>query len=155
MPDWISHILIALIICEIFKIKKKSLVVLGSLLPDMLGKLSLLNLFTKVPEGFFFWITVPFHTPIGLLLMTLIICPIFKYNQKKVFSLITTGWVLHLLADLTNKHLVYSPMFLLFPFSWKTYELGILWPEEYLLVLVPLFIIYVGIRLFINLKTKY
>jgi|TARA_B100001971_G_C18243828_1_gene572766 general stress protein CsbA len=141
MPDWISHILIALIISKIFNIKEKSLLVLGSLLPDFILKLQLLSLF--FPKLFEIrYALIPFHAPFGLFLLTIIITPLFKHNYKKTFSLISMGWILHLIADSITKHIFMGETFFLLPFSFKSLEAGIIWPEQYLFVLVPLVVIY-------------
>jgi len=55
MPDWISHILIALIIVELFNLKLKSLVLLGSILPDFFFKISTLGLFFNIPTTDIYW----------------------------------------------------------------------------------------------------
>ena len=42
MPDLMSHLLIGLIIAELFNVKKKSLVLLGTLVPDLLPKINMI-----------------------------------------------------------------------------------------------------------------
>lgn len=147
MPDWLSHILIALIIVELFNIKYKSLVVLGSLLPDLVTKFHLINIFRVFPQGLLDPFFVIFHTPIMVFLLALIIAPFFRLNQKLVIGLISLGWITHILSDLTNKHLLFGQSFLLFPFSWRQFEIGLFWPDQYYLVLIPLLIVYLVIKL--------
>ena len=105
MPDWISHILLALIICEIFNIRKKSLVILGSLLPDVLFKIQLIGNIIDIPQYEIYWLLAPLHTPIGCLLATFLIIFLFKYPKKKTFLLVTFGWISHLLIDMVTKFL--------------------------------------------------
>ena len=142
MPDWISHMLIALIIYEVFRFEKKSLVILGALLPDMLGKLSLLVNVFELPYDVLYWIFTPFHTPLGCVLITFLIVHFFRYNQRKAFLYITAGWVSHLPFDLVNKHMLLGQNMLLFPVSWTNFRIGFAWPERFYLSLVPLIIVY-------------
>ena len=142
MPDWLSHILLALIICEIFKIKKKSLVVLGALLPDFLLKLYILNIFTNMPNNLY-WLLVPFHTPFSLIIMTFLIIPFFKYSWKKAYILIAIGWISHILLDLTIADFTKKYMLILFPFSWEGYEINLIWQQQYYFILIPLFLVYI------------
>ena len=145
MPDLVSHAIIGLLLCELLNIKPKSLVVLGALLPDLLSKFELLHLFFPFGDRLY-WILMPLHTPIGLILATFLVIHFFNYNKKRSYILITLGWVSHILADwMINRHL-YIGSFLWFPFSWKTSEIGIAWPEEFYLVLIPLVAIYLLIR---------
>ena len=143
MPDWISHVLIGLILCEILDLRPKSLVLLGTLLPDLILKSELLQIFFPLGDRLY-WVFMPLHTPIGLLLMSLLILPLFDYDRKKSFLLITLGWISHLLSDMLTKHFLIGE-FLLFPFSWKTFGFGMIWPEEFYMILLPLIIIYAAV----------
>ena len=131
MPDWISHIFIGLTICELFNVKKKSLVLIGTLLPDLLIKMHLLELIIPVKGNKIYWAMLPYHSPAGAVLITLLIVQLFKFNRLKAFLLVTVGWVSHLVADLTNKHMLEGGMRLFLPLSWKYMEFGITWAEQY------------------------
>jgi len=155
MPDWISHILIALIISELCNIDKKSLVILGALLPDLLGKMVLFVNIFHLPRDILYWFFNPFHTPIGCVLVTFLIISFFKYNQRKAFWYITIGWVSHLLSDMLNKHILIGQNMFLFPLSWKNFEFGLIWAEQYYMALIPLSIIYLFILFIKHKKSKY
>lgn len=142
MPDWITHILIGLIIAEIFNIKRKSLVVIGSILPDVLVKLELLSVFFAVDKYAITWLFNPLHTPIGMALFSLLLVPLFNLGRYKIYFLLFIGWASHLLSDLINKHVLLGQNLLLFPFSWKNLEIGLIWPDEYYKLLIPLIVIY-------------
>jgi hypothetical protein len=146
MPDWISHVLVGLIICELFNIKRKSLVLIGVLLPDLLLKFKMLSLFNLVSEGNVFWALVPFHSPAGLLLLTVLIIPIFRFDKIKAFSLISIGWVSHILVDITHRHIMYTSMYVLIPFSWANIELKWLWPDKYYVILAITIVAYVLVK---------
>lgn len=143
MPDWISHLLIGLILCEVFYIKKgKSLVLLGTLLPDIFLKIKNSALILPLDEGSLAWTFMPFHTGTGALVATILILPSFRYDKVKTFLFITLGWISHFASDLMNKHLLVSQMYPI-PFSWHTWELGWIHTEQYwifLLFLIPIYI---------------
>ena len=91
MPDLITHVLIGLIICELFNIRRKSLVILGSVLPDLVLKISLLSFFIDFPMKEIKWLLIPFHTPVGLILLTIIIILFFRGEYFLNFLPISLG----------------------------------------------------------------
>jgi len=144
MPDWISHILLGLIIAEISNTNKKSLVVLGSILPDIVLKTYTISLLTPIPLNFLFWFFYPLHTVAGIILLSLLITQLFKYDPKKAFMLIFAGALSHILLDMTTKPMVYNIQgLLLFPFSWKAYSLGLFYSEQYWIVAIILLFAYI------------
>lgn len=147
MPDLITHVLIGLIVCELFNIRRKSLVVLGSVLPDLILKTSLLGFFIDLPMKEMKWLLIPFHTTIGLILVTIIIILFFRGEYILNFLLISLGWALHLAADLTNKELFINQLLLLYPFSWKSYELNIFWSNQYWYPMIISLVVYLLIIL--------
>ena len=132
MPDWISHILIGLIVCGIFKIRKKGLVVLGSLLPDFIVKINLLSAFFHVNDSLLF-VTRLYHSPIMGFIIPALIAPLFKYDFKKTYFYIFLGFMLHLFADSFTRH--YNDGVLLYPLSRSFFSFNLFWPEQYWLVL--------------------
>ncbi|MBI2546229.1 hypothetical protein HYV81_03550 [Candidatus Woesearchaeota archaeon] len=143
MPDWIAHILIGLILAELFRVKRKSLVVVGAILPDILVKLELLSVLIPVDKYAITWLFNPLHTPIGMILFTVLLLPLFAVPYLQTYYLLFIGWGSHLIADVVfNKHVLLSQNLLLFPFSWHGFEIGLVWPDEYYFVLLPLAIIY-------------
>ncbi|MBS3122416.1 metal-dependent hydrolase [Candidatus Woesearchaeota archaeon] len=159
MPDLITHVLIGLIICELFNIRRKSLVILGSVLPDLVLKISLLSFFIDFPMKEIKWLLIPFHTPVGLILLTIIIILFFRGEYILNFLLISLGWALHLAADLTNKEVFINQMLLLYPISWKSYELNIFWSNQYWYLMIISLAIYLLIifikRILRRKKAKY
>ncbi|MDI6655375.1 MAG: hypothetical protein QME59_05755 [Candidatus Hydrothermarchaeota archaeon] len=138
MPDWVSHVLIGLIICELFNVKKKSLVLLGALLPDLIRYTYLPAAFLNLPPStinYMDWFVVVAHLPVGIFLLTLFVSSFFSYNYKRTASLISAGWISHLSADFTTKHFNGGYSFL-FPYSFQKYELDLLWTEQYYIVLM-------------------
>jgi len=154
MPDWISHMLIGLILAKMFNLKRKSLVVLGALLPDFIIKISTLGFFVDMPLSLY-WFLVPGHLPIGLILITIFITPFFLTRFKATFTLITIGWMSHVLADLSTRFFMNNPQgMLLFPLSWRMFSYQLIWPEEYYIAIIILGPLYIGILAFEKLKSK-
>lgn len=118
MPDWISHIFFALIIAEIFKIRKKSLLVLGSLLPDFITKIYLLGNFFKLPNWMIFD-TYVFHFFVPSVILALICALFFRKEATRAAILIPFGVVLHLLLDSTTRNFFYTEWY------------NILWIDQY------------------------
>jgi hypothetical protein len=152
MPDWMSHIIIVLIFSEVFNIRKKSLLVFGSLLPDFLSKLHLFFFYFGLNDFLSFGF---FHTPVVSILVGVIVASLFKYNRVKTTVFIIFGVISHFLADLTMKHF-HSGMLIYFPFSFKVYTFNLIWPEQSIYVLIVSFIVYVIIRIVkkINLENR-
>ena len=132
MPDWASHILFALLICEVINIKrKKSLVVLGALLPDILSKIHYLGFFFNFNwEYLFIFFHPASHSFIGALLLSLIASGFFKYDQKESFILLVIGSLSHVFLDLLNRLYFYGPMFLFLPFTFQSGYFRGVWEQN-------------------------
>ena len=143
MPDWMSHLLIGLIFCELFSVKKKSLLLFGALMPDLISKLFLLSFYL----GFnVFFSLGSFHTPIMCFLLSFLIAPLFRYDRIKTVLLINLGLITHFLSDLTMRHFT-SGQRLFFPFSMEVYRVDLLWPEQSIYIIMVSLIIYILIRI--------
>ena len=139
MPDLMSHLIIALLLAEIFNIKKKSIVILGALTPDLLSKMNLIYLYFKIPALVSF---VSFHTPFMSLLLSMLIAPLFNYDKAKIILYFNLGSVSHYLSDLTIKHFTEVGTRLFFPFVNKNYTLNLVWPNHSIYILVGSIIVY-------------
>ena len=142
MPDLMSHLIIGLILAEIFSIKKKSLVVLGAIMPDILSKLDLVFFYlgVRMPLSFAY-----FHLPIMCFLISILLAPLFRYERFKTIIFINVGLISHFVSDLTMKHFV-GGMYLLFPFSFKAYILNLIWPEQSIYIIIFSFFAYLLVR---------
>ena len=153
MPDWLSHILIGLIFAEVFNIKKKSLVVLGSLLPDFISKAYLLGFFTHLNDSITF-ISALYHSPVMGFIIPAFIIPFFKYKPEKTYFFVFSGFMLHLLADSFTKN--FATGTLLYPFSYGYFSFNLFWPEQYWIILLISIITYALVRYFkYNFKRLY
>lgn len=144
MPDWMSHLLIGLIISELFNIKKKSLVLLGALAPDLLPKIHLLYIHLNLPSIVSF---TPIHTPFMVFLISVLIAPIFRYNRFKTILLFNIGALSHFVSDLSMKHFVIVGTRLFYPITNKNFTLNLIWPDQSIFILFSALIIYVAIRI--------
>lgn len=143
MPDWLSHIIIGLLVAEIFNIDKKGLVVLGSLLPDFVVKINLLGAFFHVNDSLLF-VTRLYHSPVMGLVIPAIIAPLFKYDWKKTYLYIMLGFMLHLFADSFTRH--YYDGILLYPFSNGFFSFNVFWPEQYWIILIMSLVAYALVK---------
>jgi len=133
MPDWTTHVIAGWITGKATKMNV-TLVVVGSLLPDLV-KIQLI--FTKLEintHGFF----DPLHTPVGTLLVALLIATLFP-AVKKAFLFLVAGATTHYFLDFFLEH-VAGGMKLLFPFSWKEYQIHLIPSENYWMTVVAVII---------------
>jgi len=142
MPDDLSHILSGLILAKILKIKeKKSIIMLGSVIPDLLTK-PILNilLYLGYPWRIVGWLQMPFHTFLGGLLIALFLTLFFQPKRRKsIFLTFVVMLSFHLLLD--SLHIYYScGNLFLFPFSWMRTELPLFW-SDYDYVFLPFLIV--------------
>ena len=146
MPDLLSHVLIGLIIAELFNMKK-SLLVLGSILPDILSKIYLLTFFFHINSDLLF-VTIFFHSLVMGLIIPGLITPFFKYDWKKTYLSVMLGFMAHLFADSFSRH--YHNGIILYPFAEPTkfFSFNLLWVEQYWIILVMSIIMYASIKLF-------
>ena len=149
MPDWIAHIFMGLIISEVFNAKKKGIIVLGSLLPDFVVKINLLTAFFHVNDNILF-VSRIYHSPIMGLIIPALIIPLFRYDSKKTYILLTTGFMIHLLADSFTRH--FNDGMLLFPFSRGFFSFNLFWPEQYWIATLGSILLYFSIRKYKNYR---
>jgi len=144
MPDLMGHLLIGLIIAELFSVKKKSLVLLGAIMPDILSKMYIPFFYLGLPPFISFDIL---HTPAMGFLISILIAPLFRYERIKTLILVNAGLASHFIFDLTMKHFT-AGQYLLFPFSMKFYTLNWIWPEQSTYILAASLLAYISIILF-------
>jgi hypothetical protein len=133
MPDWIAHALLALLICEIFGIRKKSLVLAGSILPDILKLASVLAPI-QIETFWLYKFLFPLHTPIGSLILSGFIAALLDYDFRQAMKLLSIGFLSHFALDFFQTHIIYGETLLLMPFSWQNIELALIETDSYILV---------------------
>ena len=145
MPEWVTHALLGLLVAEIFSVKKKSIVVLGALLPDIIVKLTLVRLFIPIPN-FDYAVLGSFHTPFVFLLFSILLSPLFRYDYLKIIIWLNMGALTHFLADATLHHVSDGGVRLLYPLSNTYYTVGWIWPDDTLWIGLGAAILYLGIK---------
>jgi hypothetical protein len=145
MPDLLTHLVVA----QGCRTAARggwltSWFLIGAVLPDLL----LRPISIGFPE--LFWFFMPLHTPVGLFLVCMLISGVQQEESRRlVFYNLLGGVGLHLFLDFFQKH-IGGGYYLLFPFSWRSLEWGLFWPETSL-YLLPVWIgggLVFGVRAF-------
>lgn len=150
MPDLMSHVLIALIIGELFNVRKKSLIVMGAIAPDVLSKLDLLYFHFGIPKVITF---SSFHTPFMCFLLSLFISAFFVYPKLKTVILFNIGAISEFSSDFFVKHFSTAGQRIFYPLSLHNYAYGLFWSDDSLYILIGLLLIYASIK-FIKRNSK-
>jgi len=136
MPDLITHCLASRIIL-LGRLKKYLLLfALGTILPDVLSRVPVLFMAGCYRCA---WAFTVLHSPLPLILFVLLLSLLFT-NKKQAFFSLFFGMVLHLGLDSLQKHISES-YYWFFPFSFKTAEFGLFYPETSLYFILPLLLI--------------
>lgn len=143
MPDLLTHILFILIVCELANLKKKSLLLIGAILPDIITKIFLFGFIVNLPKEVVDALIL-FHSILPMLLLSVLIGLFFKDLFYAAY-MISAGALSHLLLDILNAH-IYAGTKLLFPFSWDVYRINAMWPDQYWMLLIGLFVAYAVIK---------
>lgn len=128
VPDWITHVAVAYSLALLVNIKRRELVVLGALLPDIFKVFLPLGVIIGFGDDFFLGnYFAPFHTLLGVSLTSALLSTFFN-APKKVVPLFLLGAFSHLIMDS-----------LLYPFGYENWVLwpfftfaakGIIWPDS-------------------------
>ena len=151
MPDLLTHLIVAEG-CR--KVTRSGALtywfLVGTILPDILTR----------PFNILFpslhWFFMPLHTPVGLFFVCMAICQFFSTAERwSVFCNLLGGAALHLVLDLFQKHFG-EGYYLLFPFSWRSFEIGLAWPETSL-YLLPIWLaggLWFGVKALLRWRPK-
>jgi membrane-bound metal-dependent hydrolase YbcI (DUF457 family) len=148
MPEWFTHVALGLLLAELFNVNKKSIVVLGAILPDILVKLTLVRLFIPIPN-IDYSILGALHVPFVFFLFTLVAAPLFRYPYGRIVLGLNLGALSHFLSDALLRHVAGGGVRLLYPLSRNYYTAGLIWPEQSYLLGIALAIAY-GLLLFLK-----
>lgn len=145
MPDLLTHYLTAKIITGKSKTKAISPFFLGVILPDVLSRvpwIAITNLFERYNCHLEWFLTI-FHSPFVLIIACLLISLLFKETlRKSVFKLLMLGAALHLCLDMLQKNFAPTSGYLwFFPFSFRSFNIPLFWPDQALYFIPVLMII--------------
>lgn len=139
MPDWIVHICVAYLVCRIIYFKyplfdspNTILAMVGALLPDII-KLQII--FSQFGIDLMDFLPV-FHIPLTSFIVAGIVSLFFE-NKKIAFLFLVIGAISHFAMDSLLVS-VGEGMYLFFPFSWQTFHLDLISPDDYLITTVIL-----------------
>lgn len=137
MPDWISHIAAAYILCTLlgfryrqFNTANTVLAMIGAVLPDVV-KLGLIfeffgyDLFDRI------WAV---HLPVGSVIIAGMVSLFFQ-DKRTAFLFLVLGLTTHFVLDLLLYN-VSGGIALLFPFYWGQYQLDLITTDNYYVTLV-------------------
>ena len=140
MPDWITHLLAAWMLCTILSFRYKQInpaytvvCMAGALIPDTFKIVIPLGLFGINIQN----VIMPFHLPVGSLAIAGLFTLFFKDHKKLVLSLLVLGVATHYALDLLLTNLG-GGMALLFPFSWKTWAFNFIPDDDWHITLLAM-----------------
>lgn len=125
MPDLITH---TVPVYLLYKRRRFVILILfGAILPDLLSRFPNIIFGNSVK-----WATLPAHSIIFLILLSYFLSLFTRENERfNVFKAILLGAISHIFFDLLQYN-VKSYYLIFYPFSFKGYQLGLFWPEEFL-----------------------
>lgn len=124
MPDLITHAIAAYWLLRLPQFARfRVIFYLGAILPDILAR----PIHILWPQLLLY--TIAIHTPAFMIVLTLLIAEFFTAELRapiRIYLLLGIG--LHFFLDIFQKHLG-DGYYWFFPFSWKSIEIGLFWPE--------------------------
>ena len=134
MPDLVTHFTIAYCASRPEKwAQYRIFFYMGTILPDVVSR----PFYILFPSAYYYVYSL--HSPVMVGLLCVLLSLFFENGLRKtVLSASLAGAGLHFILDLMQNHIL-DAYYWLFPFSWKTYDLGLFWPEDSLR-LVPLWL---------------
>lgn len=136
MPDLLTHVSAAYLLESTFhkrfsgyrsagRVYPVAPFYVGTILPDVFSRgLVILSSSAEWYEG-------PLHAPLVLVLECILLSYFFEVPlRKKVFRGLLSGVFLHLLLDSFQKTVGGNGYLWFFPFSWKSFNFGIFWPDD-------------------------
>ncbi len=148
MPDLITHGAFAYAATRSPRFDRfRVIFYLGTILPDLITR----PFYIINPHLYPY--TVAVHTPIFMILFCLLVAEFFIEPLRKPVRLyLLAGVFLHFFLDFFQRHIETGYLWL-FPFSWKTFEIGLFWPETPLM-LTPLWLALIAVYEAIRLLRK-
>ncbi|NOY58612.1 MAG: hypothetical protein GXO75_06730 [Calditrichaeota bacterium] len=134
MPDLITHTAAAYFIMRPGKFARfRVAFYVGTILPDILSR----PFYILKPELYRY--TIAIHTPVFIVLFCFLFAEFFNREiRKDVRNFLLLGAALHFFLDLFQRHLLTGYLWF-FPFSYKSFEIGLYWPETPL-YFIPLWV---------------
>jgi hypothetical protein len=136
MPDWLTYVLSAWVMCEIATIlglgrarRYVGVAAVGSVIPDLVKPFYLLKGFAGIDLIAF---SVPFATPVGSILVVGLVSLYFARREaRNAFAFLLGGTIIHLVWDILL-HPYGGGTLVFFPFSMEQYAFGLIWSDSIL-----------------------
>ncbi|MBN1480961.1 hypothetical protein EH223_00640 [candidate division KSB1 bacterium] len=123
MPDLVTHTATAYFLMRSDSFQRfRVFFYLGAILPDILAR----PIHIMFPQ--FYLYTIAIHTPLFMILFTLLFAEFFQTFRLHVIKYLLFGILSHFFLDLFQKHIT-DGYYWFFPFSWRSFEIGLFWPE--------------------------
>lgn len=151
MPDAFAHFSVANLCLKQKQIKYLPEFLIGSLLPDLLGRVP-----CYLTKKDLYWIVAPFHSPLMLAPVCYGIAMLFKNmkERKNIFKYLFSGSLLHVFCDLLQVQFGSRKYYyVLFPFSKRSIQIPLFKHIDDSMYLFPVFLILNGI-IFMTRKVK-
>lgn len=121
---------------------------LGALLPDLLTR-PFAVLHSPVD-----YVVYSLHTPVASVIACFLIAQLFEREIRSGVRInLLLGISLHFALDLLQRHITVS-YYWFFPISWKTFDLGLFWPEDSLKVVPVLVILLIIVETVIQVQKR-
>ncbi|MCR4439937.1 MAG: hypothetical protein QHJ34_11275 [bacterium] len=125
MPDLTTHLAFTHLVSRPVRLGSARVpLYVGALLPDLLTR----PLYILHPPAYY--VVYSLHTPVATSVVILLFAELCAEEiRRRVMAGLFAGVTLHFALDLLQRQLG-SGYYCLFPFSWKSFALGLFWPEE-------------------------
>lgn len=114
------------LIARLLRIEDKRALLLGGILPDVTWIVIMLTSMMGFDLYKTYLYLAPFHTPVGAILLSILIASCMK-DSKKTFLHLCIGFSVHMALDLL---VLGENQELLYPLNMSSYSMGIVWPES-------------------------
>ena len=145
MPDLLTHFAVAYITTRTSRFARfRVIFYVGAILPDILTRPFYILLPKLSPYS------VGLHTPLFMAIFCIFFAELFEKGiRSDIRTYLFAGVGLHFFLDLLQKPII-DGYYWFFPFSWKTYSIGLFSPHEFLYFvpfwIILIIIIEIGIR---------
>ncbi|MBN2426509.1 MAG: DUF4184 family protein [Calditrichaceae bacterium] len=150
MPDTFSHIALFYILRK--RIKRKIAFIaflIGTVLPDYLREFALIILPVEF-SGY----AIPFHSIIGLFIMSFILSMLFiKSQQKEIFIGLFLGNMSHLFLDMLQVYPGGSSLYVFFPILYKS-DIGIIPESSWIFIFIMTLLLFLISMAISEIKKK-
>ncbi len=108
---------------------------LGGCLPDLVSRAPGVLTSSSLAHH----VLAAMHQPVPVLLVAYVLTLVLPAaRRRRYFAWLVAGAALHYALDILQRDLGDAGEFWLFPFSFKTLQLGLFWPDQAVVAIVPL-----------------